>query len=67
MLHLEAEFGVGAQKFVDSASRARELRVVIIVHYDNSLFCQAREDKLEAGFDRFIEVAVTESKGDLSG
>lgn len=54
-----------AKEFIDSASRTRELGVVVIVHNNNSLWGEARSDELEAGLNGVIEVAVTEGKSDL--
>lgn len=65
MANLETILGVSAEEFVDSASRAWELGVIIIVSNDDSLPGKARVDELKAGLDRAIEVAVAEGKGDL--
>ena len=64
---LEREIGVGAEELVNGAGGAGELGVVIIVDDDDSLRREAGEDEAEADFNRLVEVAVAEGKGDLGG
>ena len=54
-----------AKEFIDSASRTRELGIVVVVYNDNSLWGEARSDELETGLNRAIEVAIAEGKSDL--
>ena len=67
VVDLEAEVLMGAEKFVNGTGGAGELGVVVVMYDDGSLRAEARGDELEAGFDRIVEVAVTEGESDFWG
>lgn len=64
---LEGEARVGAQKFVNRAGGAGELGIIIVMHNDDSLFCQAGRDELQANPNRVIKITIKEGKGDFRG
>ena len=58
---------MSTQKFVDGAGRTGEFWIIIIMHDDNSLPREARNDEFETGFNRTIEVAVKKGESNLLG
>lgn len=65
--HLELAFGMSAEKFVDGASGARKLGIVVVVDDDDPPASEARIGEAEASLDRAVEVAVTEGESDFVG